>query len=143
MILVDANLLLYAYNASAPEHESARAWLEDALSGAEPVAFSWPVLLAFIRIATNSRAFPHPLSRLEATAAVSSWLDQPQAVVLSPGERHWELLQQLLSEGKVVGPLVSDAHLAALTIEHGGTLVTTDRDFTRFPKLKFKNPIEP
>lgn len=140
---MDANLLLYAYNASAPEHGSARAWLEDALSGAEPVAFTWPVLLAFIRIATNSRAFPYPLSRQEATLAVSSWLDQPQAVLLSPGEKHWDLLQRLLSDGKVVGPLVSDAHLAALTIEHGGTLFTTDRDFSRFSNLRFKNPIEP
>lgn len=143
MILVDANLLLYAYNASAFEHERAKAWLEDALSGAEPVAFTWPVLLAFIRIATNSRAFPSPLSRQEATLAVSSWLDQPQAVLLSPGEKHWELLQRLLSDGKVVGPLVSDAHLAALTIEHGGTLFTTDRDFSRFSNLRFKNPFEP
>ena len=141
MILVDANLLLYAYNASSEEHHQAKEWLEDALSGAEPVAFCWPVLLAFIRIATNARAFPRPLSRLEAIIAVTSWLERPQAVVVSAGQNHWDVLQRLLSEGKISGPLVSDAHLAALTIEHGGTLFTTDRDFGRFPDLKFRNPL--
>lgn len=142
MIFVDANLLLYAYNASAEEHSRAKNWLEKTLSGAEPVALCWPVLLAFIRIATNSRAFPHPLSRLEAMLAVSSWLERPQAVVISAGESHWQLLQKLLSEGKISGALVSDAHLAAITMEHGGTLYTTDRDFSRFPNLRFVNPIE-
>lgn len=141
MILVDANLLLYSYNASAVEHGPAKEWLEDVLSGAEPVAFCWPVLLAFIRIATNVRAFPRPLSRLEAMVAVTSWLERPQAVVVSAGLGHWEVLQRLLSEGKISGGLVSDAHLAALTMEHGATLFTTDRDFSRFPNLKFKNPI--
>ena len=142
MIFVDANLLLYAYNESAEEHSRAKAWLEQAFSESEPVALCWPVLLAFIRIATNSRAFPHPLSRLEATAVVSSWLERPQAVVVSAGDNHWDLLQRILSDGKVSGPLVSDAHLAALTIEHGGTLFTTDRDFSRFSSLKFRNPLE-
>jgi toxin-antitoxin system PIN domain toxin len=142
VIFVDANLLLYAYNASAVEHSGAKAWLEEVLSGAEPVALCWPVLLAFIRISTNSRAFPHPLSRLEATTAVSSWLERPQAVVVSAGENHWDLLQRLLSEGKISGPLVSDAHLAAMTMEHGGILFTTDRDFSRFPNLRFTNPLE-
>jgi toxin-antitoxin system PIN domain toxin len=142
VIFVDANLLLYAYNASAPEHVKAKAWLEETLSAAEPVAMCWPVLLAFIRISTNSRAFPHPLSRLEAAMAVSSWLERPQAVVVSAGDEHWELLQRLLSQGKISGPLVSDAHLAAMTIEHGGTLFTTDRDFSRFPNLRFTNPLE-
>jgi uncharacterized protein len=142
VIFVDANLLLYAYNASADEHSSAKAWLERALSGAEPVALCWPVLLAFLRISTNSRAFPHPLSRLEAMLAVSSWLERPQAVVVSAEQSHWELLQRLLSEGKISGPLVSDAHLAAMTMEHGGTLYTTDRDFSRFPNLRFVNPLE-
>jgi toxin-antitoxin system PIN domain toxin len=142
VIFVDANLLLYAYNASTPEHKRAKVWLEDVLSGAEPVALCWPVLLAFIRISTNTRAFPRPLSRLEATAAVSAWLERPQAIVMSAGENHWDLLQRLLSEGKISGPLVSDAHLAAMAIEHGGTLFTTDRDFSRFPNLRFENPLE-
>lgn len=142
MIFVDANLLLYAYNASAEEHSRAKDWLEKALSGPEPVALCWPVLLAFIRIETNSRAFPHPLSRLEAMLAVSSWLERPQVVVVSAGQNHWELLQRLLSEGKISGALVSDAHLAAMTIEHGGILFTTDRDFSRFSNLRFANPLE-
>ena len=142
MIFIDANLLLYAYNASCDEHQRAKAWIEDVLSGSEPVAFCWPVVLGFIRITTNSRAFPHPLSRLEAARIVSSWFEQPQAVVVSPGQNHWDLLQRLLTEGKISGALVSDAHLAALTIEHGGVLFTTDRDFTRFPNLRFANPID-
>ena len=142
MIFIDANLLLYSYNASAPEHTRAKALLEDLLSGDEPVAFCWPVLLAFIRIATNSRAFPEPMSRLEAAVAVSSWLERPQSVIVSAGENHWEVLQRVMSEGKVSGPLVSDAHLAALTIEHGGMLLTTDHDFSRFPRLRFRNPLD-
>jgi uncharacterized protein len=142
VIFVDANLLLYAYNASSAEHARAKGWLEEVLSGAEPVALCWPVILAFIRISTNSRAFPQPLSRLEATSAVSSWLERPQSVVVSAGHEHWELLQRLLSDGKISGPLVSDAHLAAMTMEYGGTLFTTDRDFSRFSNLRFTNPLE-
>jgi uncharacterized protein len=142
VIFVDANLLLYAYNASAQEHTRAKAFLEDLLSGDEPVAFCWPVLLAFVRIATNPRAFPQPMSRLEAAIAVSSWLERPQSVIVSAGENHWDVFQRVMSEGKVSGPLVSDAHLAALTIEYGGTLLTTDHDFSRFPRLRFRNPLD-
>ena len=143
MILVDANLLLYAYNASSEEHLKARNWVEAVFSGHEPVALSWPVILAFIRISTNPRAFPKPLSRPEAMGIVSEWLDRPQAVVIAPGENHWDILQRLASLGKVTGALFSDAHLAALAIEHGATLHTTDRDFARFPNLKFENPLDP
>ena len=142
MILVDANLLLYAYNASAEDHAKAKEWLEAVLSGAEPVALCWPVILAFLRITTNPRAFPHPLSRTEAAMIVSEWLDQPQTVLIGPGLNHWGILQRTLSEGKASGPLVSDAHLAALAVEHGATLYSTDRDFARFPKMKLENPLE-
>ena len=109
MILLDANLLLYAYNTSSADHDS--------------------------------RAFALPLSRAEAVLAVSEWLDQPQTVVLGAGENHWTILQRVLSQGKASGPLVSDAHLAALAVEHGATLYSTDRDFARFPNLKFENPL--
>ena len=142
MILVDVNLLLYAYNASSEDHAKAKVWLEAAFSGHEPVALCWHVILAFVRIATNSRAFPRPLSRTEAVAVVSEWLAQPQAVVIGPGENHWAILQRTLSEGKASGALASDAHLAALAIEHGATLYSSDRDFTRFPNVRFVNPLE-
>ena len=142
MILVDANLLLYAYNASSEDHAQAKDWLEGLFSGTEPVALCWPVILAFIRLATNSRVFPHPFSRTEVAVIVSDWLDRPQTILVAPEGRHWTILQRTLSEGKASGALVSDAHLAALAIEHGATLYSTDRDFARFSNLKFENPLK-
>ena len=141
MILVDANLLLYAYHPRAEQHEASRSWLETTLSGPELVRFAWVTLWAFLRISTNPRVFERPLSTGEAEAAVSSWLSQPVAGVLDPGERHWDILCRLLHEGQATGPLVMDAALAALALEHGATLHTTDRDFSRFPGLKWKNPL--
>ena len=141
MIIPDANLLLYAYNTASEEHAKAREWLEAVLSGSAPVGLCWPVILAFLRIATNSRILPRPLSRTEATVVVADWLEQPQTIILLPAENHWTILQRMLSQGKASGALISDAHLAALAIEHGATLYTTDRDFTRFPGLKFENPL--
>ena len=141
MNLVDANLLLYAYHPRAERHDTSRAWLEAALSGPELVRFAWLTLWAFLRIATNPRVFDRPLSTAEAEAAVSSWLAQPNAGILEPGERHWEILHGLLRDGQAAGPLVMDAALAAIAIEHGATLYTTDRDFSRFPGLKWTNPL--
>ncbi len=142
MILVDANLLLCAYNSSSQRYEAARRWLESALSGSEPVGFAWVTLLAFLRIGTDHRAFPSPLAPEEAAAIVSEWLDRPNAVALPPGDRHWEILSRLLTVAQARGALVMDAHLASLAIEHGATLCTTDRDFARFPGLRFRNPLE-
>jgi toxin-antitoxin system PIN domain toxin len=141
MILVDANLLLYAYHPRAEQHLASRAWLESVLSGSRLVHFAWLTLWAFLRISTNPRVFGRPLSAAEAETAVSSWLAQPVASILEPGERHWEILRGLLREGQTVGPLVTDAALAALAIEHGATLHTTDRDFARFPGLDWTNPL--
>lgn len=141
MILVDANLLLYAYHPQAEQHGRSRAWLEAVLSGTDPVGFAWLSLWAFVRIATNPRVFERPLSVAEADAAVSSWLAQPMSVILEPGERHWDVLRVLLGEGQAIGPLVMDAVLAAIAIEHGATICTTDRDFARFPNLKWSNPL--
>lgn len=141
MILVDANLLLHAYNPRSVEHESAKAWLESVLSGPELVRFGWLTLWAFLRIATNPRAFERPLGMAEARDIVASWLRQPNADVLQPSERHWEILERLLATGQITGPLVMDAALAAIAIEHGATLQTTDRDFTRFEGLNWVNPI--
>jgi len=141
MMLADANLLLYAYDSASAHHAAARAWLEASISAAEPFALSWQTITAFIRITTNPRAYRSPLSAAEADAIVSAWLDRPSVVVLAPGERHWEIFCRLLREGQAVGPLVMDAHLAALAIEHGAVLCTTDRDFSRFPGLRTSNPI--
>jgi len=141
MILVDANLLLYAYHPRDPRHEVSRAWLEATLSGGELVRFAWLSLWAFLRISTNPRVFERPLAPSEAEAAVSSWLSRPCAGILDPAERHWETLCSLVRDGQCVGPLVTDAALAALAVEHGATLHTTDRDFSRFPGLKWRNPL--
>jgi toxin-antitoxin system PIN domain toxin len=139
--LVDANLLLYAYHPRAEQHERSRAWLESALSGPDLVRFAWLTLWGFLRIATNPRVFERPLSASEAEAAISSWLAQPNAGILEPGERHWDILRGLVRVGQTTGPLVMDAALAAIAIEHGATLCTTDRDFSRFPGLKWTNPL--
>lgn len=141
MILVDANLLLYAYHPRAEQHDQSRAWLESSLSGPDLVRFAWLTLWAFLRIATNPRAFDRPLSAPEADAAISAWLAQPVAGIVEPGERHWELLRGLVRDGQTTGPLVMDAVLAAIALEHGATLCTTDRDFSRFPGLTWMNPL--
>jgi toxin-antitoxin system PIN domain toxin len=142
MILIDANLLLYAYHPRSEHHGASRKWLEAMLGGPELIRFAWLTLWAFLRIGTNGRVFERPLSLAEAEAAVSSWLAQPMAGILEPGERHWEILRDLVRDGQATGPLVMDAVIAAIAIEHGATLFTTDRDFSRFSKLKVGNPLE-
>jgi uncharacterized protein len=141
VILIDANLLIYAYDRSSPFHEPARRWIERTFSGTEPVRLSWTALLAFVRITTNAKAFTAPLSIEEAVDAVDSWFAQPEVDTLEPGEQHRAILRQLLTEAQVTGPLAMDAHLAALAIEHGATLYTTDGDFELFPGLHFVNPL--
>jgi toxin-antitoxin system PIN domain toxin len=143
MILTDANLLLYAYNADAAEHADARRWLEGQLSAPDLFCFSWQTITAFLRISTNARAFAHPFTIAEAAATVTEWLERPQSVILVPGERHWDIFTNLLTTGQATGPLVMDAHLAALAVEHGCQLATTDRDFARFPGLQTINPLLP
>lgn len=141
MILVDANLLLYAYHPKAEQHEKSRGWLEAVLSGTDVVGFASLTLWAFVRISTNPRVFDNPLSASEAADAVSSWLDQPVSTILQPGGRHWDILRAVARDGQAVGPLFMDAVLAAIAMEHGATLCTTDRDFARFPGLKWTNPL--
>ncbi len=141
MILIDANLLLYAYDESSRHHAASRRWLEGVLGGRELVRFSWLTLWAFIRIATNPRILSHPFSGAEAHSIVTSWLDQPNVDVLEPGDRHLEILGALLRDGQATADLVPDAALAAVAIEHGATLCSTDRDFARFNELAWVNPI--
>jgi uncharacterized protein len=130
--LVDANVLLYAVNEDSQHHQAARSWLDHALRGATTVAWSWPVLLAFLRIATRPGIFPRPLPVPTALDIVRGWLAAPSSVVVDPTPHHLEILGTQLAESGSGGNLVSDAHLAALAIEHRATVVTFDRDFERF-----------
>jgi toxin-antitoxin system PIN domain toxin len=141
VIVLDANILLYAYDATAAQHGTARHWLERVLSGGDPVGLPWQSIGAFLRIVTNPKLPGARFTAEEASRLVDDWLGQPNVRVLAPGENHWRLLRQMINEGQGRGPLVSDAQLAALTIEYGGVLHTTDRDFARFPGLRWTNPL--
>lgn len=141
MKLVDANLLLYAVDEASPHHEVAKPWLEEALSSPETFAFAWAVLLAFVRLATNPHVFQQPLNGDEALDLVDSWLVQPNATVVHPTDRHSRLLRELLAPLGTAGNLTSDAHLAALAVEHGAELCSGDIDFSRFAGLQWSNPL--
>ena len=140
MNLVDANILLYAVNRSAERHEQARAWLDGQLSGRSAVGFTWLVLLAFLRLATKPGLFPTPLPVDGALERVGAWLAQPTSVLLEPTAQHLQVLTGLLVEAGTGGNLTSDAHLAALAIEHRGTVITYDGDFGRFPGVRWAAP---
>ncbi len=142
MILLDANILLHAVNRDAPLHRQAKRWLEKAISGSESVALCWIVILAFLRLTTRPGLFQRPLKVAAALEIVEAWLRQPSVVVVHPGPRHLALLRELLLEGGTGGNLTTDAALAALAIEHGASLCSCDRDFGRFRRLKWMNPLE-
>lgn len=142
MKLVDANLLLYATDERSPRHPAARAWLDGLLASDEPVAFAWAVLLAFLRLSTNPRVFEHPLSADRAFEVVKGWVAHPTAAIVHPGDRHLNLVDQLLRPLGTAGNLVADAHLAALAIEHGAELNSCDADFSRFSGLRWVNPLD-
>ena len=140
MTAVDANVLLYAVNSASERHHEARRWLDESLSGATTVGFSWIVLLAFLRLSTKVGLFPAPLPVDAACRRVEAWLAQPTAVVLEPTSRHAHVLTGLLTATGTGGNLTSDAHLAALAVEHQATVVTYDRDFGRFPGVSWRPP---
>jgi uncharacterized protein len=140
--LPDVNLLLYAVDESSARHQPARAWVEERLSGVETFAFAWVVLLAFIRLTTNRRVFQAPLAASEALDLVDTWLAQPCATVVHPTSRHPAVLRQLLEPLGTAGNLTTDAYLAALAVEHGAELCSTDSDFSRFAGLRWINPLE-
>lgn len=140
MRAVDANVLLHAVNSAADRHREARSWLDAALSGGATVGFSWVVLLAFLRLSTKAGLFPRPLPVDAALARVRAWLAQPTSVVLEPTPRHLEVLAGLVTTTGTGGNLTSDAHLAALAVEHRATVVTYDRDFGRFPGVSWQEP---
>jgi len=139
--ILDANLLLYAYNESAPEQAAAAEWLTKLLESGETIALPWVSIWAFLRISTNARIFPNARSANEAFAIVNEWLAQPGVVVLQPGPRHFEILERLALRYAVNGPLMMDAVLAALAIENGAVLASTDQDFRRFPEARWINPL--
>lgn len=142
MLVVDANLLIYATNRNAADHAAAKHWWESVLSGDEPVGIPWLVVLAFIRISTHPRIVESPLTFDQAAGVVDDWLAQPVTRIPHPTERHWRLLKELLGPFGAAGNLTSDAHLAALAIEHGAMLCSSDRDFGRFPHLRWNNPLD-
>ena len=141
MIVPDLNLLIYAYDATSARHEAARAWWERSMNAAEPVGLPWVLMLGFVRLTTHRSVMRRPLTVPRACTHVRSWLAAPNCVVLEPGEAHAAILLPLLESLGTAGNLTTDAHLAALAIEHGAVLHTTDRDFARFPGVKWVNPI--
>ena len=141
MILVDANLLVYAHVVTFPQHDKARVWLDDCLNRSAPVGIPWPSILAFVRLVTNPRIFEHPETVEAAWKQVEEWLDCPLVWIPQPTERHREILGPLLTMHSIRANLVPDAHLAALAIEHRLILCSTDGDFGRFPDLRWENPI--
>ena len=141
MKLLDANVLLYAVNEDAPQHPKAKAWIEAALSGPEPVGLDWSVLLAFLRLSTRSAVFPKPLTLEQALGVMRSWLEQPCVEILDPAEKHLDVLGRLLAAFGTAGNLTSDAHLAALALEYGAELCSCDSDFGRFSGLRWTNPL--
>jgi uncharacterized protein len=141
VILIDVNILIYASDSATKQHAAALAWLDGQLAGSVPVGLPWITLLGFLRIATNSRVMPRPLPISTAWQQVSAWLACEAVWIPQPTERHAAVLAGLLALPGLHGNLVTDAHLAALAIEHGLTLCSTDGDFARFPKLSWRNPL--
>ena len=141
MIVIDVNLLLYSHMRSSPFYQPARVWFEQILSSDEEVGVPLQCAIAFLRITTNKRI---PLGRLAIPFAldiVDGWLAQPNVRLLCAGVEHWPIFRRMLLEGNASGDLGTDAHLAALTVEFGGTLYTTDSDFARFAELRWRNPL--
>lgn len=141
MILPDVNLLLHAYNSESPVHPAARAWWEGLLNGTRPVGLAWVAVLGFIRVATHRQIMARPLPVATACAHVRAWLAQPYVSLIDPGARHAEILFGLFESLGTAGNLTTDAHLAALAIEHQAELHSTDADFARFPGLRWLNPL--
>ena len=141
MMLTDVNPLLNAYNRDFPDHAAARKWWEGVVNNQEAIGLAWVTILGFIRIMTNPRAMLNPMPVGDAVAAAKSWLDLPNVDIVEPGPRHAEILFRLLRQVGVAGNLTTDAHLAALAIEHQARLASTDTDFARFPGLRWFNPL--
>ena len=141
MIAPDANLLIYAYNTNAPEYQPSRRWLESILSGGEAVGIPDLCAYAFMRFVTNPKLVPKPISFRDATAVVDSWLAAPNVTLLHPGRRHWSVVTRLADGSRLRGGALTDAFIAAIAMESAATIHTNDRDFARFPGLRWVNPL--
>lgn len=141
MRIVDLNLLLYALDEQSPRHDAASAWLAATLNGRGTVGLPWVVLLGFLRLSTKGAVFARPLAPDEALDVVDGWLAQTVVTIVAPGRRHAAVLRELLGEVGAGGNLVTDAHLAALAIEHGAEICSTDADFSRFPGVRWVDPL--
>lgn len=142
MIVLDVNLLIYAYDTTCPDHAKARAWVEDVFSGEEPVGLPWQTISAFLRILTYPGTLGERFTMQAAVAIMDQWLRLPHVTTLAETDGHWTVFREMLGKGNARGRLTSDAALAALAIEHAGVLYTNDRDFARFPGLRWVNPLQ-
>ena len=140
-MIIDANVLLYAANASAPAHPVAKRWLQDALNGPTQVGLPWQSLTAFLRLSTSPRSYPKPLTPGQALTQIDAWLASPTAWIPTEGAQHLSIVTDLLVSHGITGPLVMDAKIAALAIEHGVEVVSTDGDFARFTEIRWRNPL--
>lgn len=141
MIVVDANLLIYSYDTASPHYKKSRLWLEDAFSGADIVGLPWQSVGAFLRVMTNPKLHGRQYSLDEASEIVEAWMGQSNLRILTATDDHWFQFRRMIMEGNASGTLVSDAEIAALAVEYGGVLHTADRDFARFPGLRWVNPL--
>ena len=141
MILVDVNLLIYAYNVVSASHTNAKAWLQRVLAGPSVVGLAWDSLHAFLRLTTTPNLFETPLSTDAAVAIIDRWIQSPNVEIVVPGRMYWQILSELLRQTQLHGPRVADAQLAALALEHDAVLCTADRDFRRFEGLRVENPL--
>ena len=142
MFIVDVNVLLYAHDSDAPHHERARGWLEGQITARAPLGLPWATIVAFLRLTTAARIWKIPWTTEQSIEAVAHLLSHRATFVAHTTSLHWQLLGECISAGQARGNLVSDAHLAALAMEHGATLVTFDRDFARFRGLKQLNLLD-
>ncbi len=142
MKIIDLNILLYAVNTSFEQHHAVHLWWENTLNDEEPVGLPWVVLLGFIRISTNPRIFPQPLSIGATMDKIDLWLRHPNTLVVRETSEHWEILRELLEHTGTAANLTTDAHLAAIAINHGALLVSCDNDFSRFKNLRWMNPLK-
>jgi toxin-antitoxin system PIN domain toxin len=141
MILVDVNLLVFAQNADSPFHRIAKEWWDSELRAKSPIAIAWLTVVAFIRLSTSPQVMSNPLSTAASTAQMNNWLSLPNIQIANPGAKHWTIFHDLINRHKLTGSSVTDAHLAALAIEHGWQLCTADHGFSRFQALRWRNPI--
>ena len=142
MKIVDLNVLLYAVNSDATQHERAREWWEKAVNDEETVGLAWVVLLGFLRVSTNPRVLPRPLAPEAACAKIDTWLSLENIRVVRESDNHWQTLKPLLRDSGSAGNLTTDAHLAALALSYDAVLVSCDADFARFKGLRWENPLQ-